>query len=103
MRSRPRWTRRRSATGSRRTSDCALRTDRGEVGFRGSRPFDRLASARKGRPIRRRNRENAMAKVLVPIDGSVHALRALDRVLKQIEEGRDVQVHLLNVKPPALT
>ncbi len=44
-----------------------------------------------------------MAKVLVPIDGSVHALRALDRVLKQIEEGRDVQVHLLNVQPQALT
>ena len=30
-----------------------------------------------------------MAKVLVPIDGSIPSLRAVDRVLKQIADGRD--------------
>ena len=44
-----------------------------------------------------------MAQVLVPVDGSVPSLRAIDRVLKQIEEGREVQVHLLNVQSQALT
>jgi nucleotide-binding universal stress UspA family protein len=44
-----------------------------------------------------------MAKVLVPIDGSAASLRALDRVLTQIAEGREVRVYLLNVQPQALT
>ncbi len=44
-----------------------------------------------------------MAKVLVPIDGSAASLRAVDRVLTQIAEGREVRVHLLNVQPQALT
>jgi len=44
-----------------------------------------------------------MAKILVPVDGSVHCLRALDLVLKQMEEGREVELHVLNVQPQALT
>lgn len=39
-----------------------------------------------------------MTKVLVPIDGSVHALHAVDIVLKQIADGRPLEVHLLNVQ-----
>lgn len=40
-----------------------------------------------------------MTKVLVPVDGSINALHALDLVLKQIGEGRTLDVHLLNVQP----
>ena len=44
-----------------------------------------------------------MAKILVPVDGSTPSLRAIDRVLKQVEEGREVELHLLNVQAQALT
>jgi nucleotide-binding universal stress UspA family protein len=40
-----------------------------------------------------------MSKVLVPIDGSVSSLHAIDIVLKSIAEGRALEVHLLNVQP----
>ena len=44
-----------------------------------------------------------MAKILVPVDGSVPSQRAIDRVLMQIREGREVELHLLNVQPQVLT
>jgi nucleotide-binding universal stress UspA family protein len=44
-----------------------------------------------------------MSKVLVPVDGSVNSLHAVDVVIKQIGEGRDLDVHLLNVQPHVLT
>ncbi len=44
-----------------------------------------------------------MSKVLVPIDGSIHALHALDLVLKQRAEGHSQDVHLLNVQPQVLS
>lgn len=40
-----------------------------------------------------------MTKVLVPVDGSVNSLHAVDVVLKAIAEGRSLEVHLLNVQP----
>jgi nucleotide-binding universal stress UspA family protein len=44
-----------------------------------------------------------MAKVLVPVDGSVNALHAVDLVIKSISEGRSLEVHLLNVQPQILS
>lgn len=44
-----------------------------------------------------------MAKILVPVDGSVPSQRAIDRVLMQMEEGREVEIHILNVQPQVLT
>lgn len=44
-----------------------------------------------------------MTKVLVPVDGSVNAQHAIDTVLKQLAEGRDLEVHLLNVQPQILS
>ena len=38
-------------------------------------------------------------RILVPIDGSVHSLHAVDMVLKAIAEGRSLDVHLINVQP----
>ena len=40
-----------------------------------------------------------MTKVLVPIDGSVNAMHAVDTAIKAIAEGRSLEVHLLNVQP----
>jgi nucleotide-binding universal stress UspA family protein len=44
-----------------------------------------------------------MTKVLVPVDGSVNALHALDLVIKSIADGRSLDVHLLNVQPQILS
>jgi nucleotide-binding universal stress UspA family protein len=44
-----------------------------------------------------------MTKVLVPVDGSVNSLHAIDIVLKQLAEGRSLDVHLLNVQPQILS
>jgi len=47
-----------------------------------------------------RSMENGMKSVLVPIDGSAAALRALSYALGEVQ-GRDgAQVHVLNVHPP---
>lgn len=40
-----------------------------------------------------------MRKVLVPVDGSEQALRALRHVVEFVREHGDVDVHLLNVEP----
>jgi nucleotide-binding universal stress UspA family protein len=40
-----------------------------------------------------------MTKVLVPVDGSVNSLHAVDFVLKAIADGRSFEVHLINVQP----
>jgi nucleotide-binding universal stress UspA family protein len=40
-----------------------------------------------------------MTKVLVPVDGSENSLHAVDLVIKSIAEGRQLEVHLLNVQP----
>ena len=44
-----------------------------------------------------------MTKVLVPVDGSVNALHALDLVIESIKDGRSLEVHLLNVQPQILS
>lgn len=40
-----------------------------------------------------------MTKVLIPVDGSASAEKAIDTALKQLAEGRKLDVHLLNVQP----
>ncbi|MDO4903957.1 MAG: universal stress protein [Lautropia sp.] len=44
-----------------------------------------------------------MAKILIPIDGSEPALRALEWVIDQIRSGAPHSVALLNVQPEILT
>jgi nucleotide-binding universal stress UspA family protein len=46
-----------------------------------------------------RLQEIDVTKVLVPVDGSVNSLHAVDFVIKAIAEGRSMEVHLLNVQP----
>ena len=41
-----------------------------------------------------------MFKVLVPIDGSDNALRALERAIALVRERKPFELHLLNVQPP---
>lgn len=44
-----------------------------------------------------------MAKILIPIDGSDPALRALQWVIDQIRNGADHTISLLNIQPEMLT
>jgi len=39
-------------------------------------------------------------RVLVPIDGSDHSLRALAHVIKRVASHRQIQIFVLNVQPP---
>lgn len=39
-------------------------------------------------------------KLLVPLDGSENATRALDHVAALIKEGLDAELHLVNAQPP---
>lgn len=41
-----------------------------------------------------------MPKILVAVDGSEHALHALERVVERCRAGENVQIHLLNVQIP---
>jgi nucleotide-binding universal stress UspA family protein len=41
-------------------------------------------------------------KILVPVDGSEHALQAVRYVITLVREGRPCDVHLLNVQPPLM-
>jgi nucleotide-binding universal stress UspA family protein len=41
-----------------------------------------------------------MRKILIPIDGSDHSLRAIDVVLKRHSTGQRMEIHLLNVQLP---
>ena len=41
-----------------------------------------------------------MLRVLVPVDGSENALRALQEAVRLMRERGDVEIHLLNVQPP---
>lgn len=41
-----------------------------------------------------------MRKVLLPCDGSAHALRALDVIAKRFESDPTLEIHLLNVRIP---
>ena len=41
-----------------------------------------------------------MFKVLVPIDGSDNALRALERAIVLVRDRKPFELHLLNVQPP---
>ena len=44
--------------------------------------------------------ENAMLKVLVPVDGSRNAEYAVQHVIKEFMKNTAMEVHLLNVQPP---
>ena len=39
-------------------------------------------------------------KLMVPIDGSEHALRALDHAIGLVRDGLSAELHLVNVQPP---
>ena len=39
-------------------------------------------------------------KIVIGLDGSEHALRALDKVIERRAAGEDVEIHLLNVQIP---
>ena len=41
-----------------------------------------------------------MNKILIPIDGSEHSLRAVEAVLKRRQGGQGMEIHLLNVQLP---
>jgi nucleotide-binding universal stress UspA family protein len=41
-----------------------------------------------------------MLKVLVPVDGSENAMRALQQAVRLLRERGDVEIHVLNVQPP---
>jgi nucleotide-binding universal stress UspA family protein len=41
-----------------------------------------------------------MEKILIPVDGSANAERAVAHVIAMIRKGRAVEVHLANVQPP---
>ena len=41
-----------------------------------------------------------MPNILVPVDGSVNSMRAVDAACRQVEHQQGVTVHLLNVQPP---
>ena len=41
-----------------------------------------------------------MLKVLVPIDGSENALRALERAVAMLRDRAPFEIHILNVQPP---
>src|SRR5512133_12107 len=43
---------------------------------------------------------DSMRKILVPIDGSEHSLRALDVVMSRYDHEKDLEIHLLNVQLP---
>ncbi len=42
----------------------------------------------------------AMKKVLLPVDGSEHSDRAVDHLIRQVQEEGPVELHLLNVQIP---
>ncbi|MEI2416114.1 universal stress protein [Orrella sp. JC864] len=44
-----------------------------------------------------------MAKLLVPVDGSENALRAVDFVIQQARQAPDTELHVLNVQPPIIS
>ena len=44
--------------------------------------------------------EPSMLKVLVPVDGSANALRAVQQTIGEYRRHHELEVHLLNVQPP---
>ncbi len=44
--------------------------------------------------------DDAMLKVLVPVDGSANALAAIDHAIGEYRRHHELEVHLLNVQPP---
>ena len=44
--------------------------------------------------------ENAVLKVLIPVDGSANALRAVDHAVAEYRRHHELELHLLNVQPP---
>jgi nucleotide-binding universal stress UspA family protein len=45
-------------------------------------------------------KEMTMLKILIPVDGSSQAQRAVNHVLKLSESGAELEIHLLNVQIP---
>lgn len=41
-----------------------------------------------------------MARALVPVDGSEHALAAVKHAIRLVENRQPLEIHLLNVQPP---
>lgn len=46
------------------------------------------------------HKEAAMPNVLIPVDGSENAMRAVEAARRQVAHQQGVMVHLLNVQPP---
>jgi YjbE family integral membrane protein len=70
------------------------------AGFAEQLPTGNRMSARPAGPTADGpNGERAMLKVLMPIDGSANALRAVRHVMAEYRRHHELAVHLLNVQP----
>jgi YjbE family integral membrane protein len=67
--------------------------------FRGQWP---LRASESDAPIESPHTEGepSMLKVLVPVDGSANALRAVQQTIGEYRRHHELEVHLLNVQPP---
>ena len=63
-------------------------------------PAAAVASEPDPRPSRSNQGEPSMLKVLVPVDGSTNALRAVRHAMAQYRRDHELELHLLNVQPP---
>ncbi len=57
------------------------------------------APAQPQAPLARTEGESKMLKVLVPVDGSSNALRAVRHAIAEYQRDHDLELHLLNVQP----
>lgn len=68
--------------------------------FAQRRPQGASSSTRRGQPSAANSKgERAMLRVLVPIDGSANALRAVRHVVAEYRRHHELELHLLNVQP----
>ena len=67
--------------------------------FRMQRPQSASAAALQS-PVLQAQGDKAMLKVLVPVDGSANALRAVQHAIAEYQRNHELEVHLLNVQRP---
>jgi len=69
--------------------------------FKRQRPPGASSPAAAGRaPIVQPEGDSSMLKVLVPVDGSANALRALGHAIAEYRRNHALELHLLHVRPP---